>query len=81
MESFGVADDRVYEMDQSCSRVDGPGGGNPAAEMEGNLSQLLDRRQQLEVCDAVCLCFNDKRTNLIFREWTWTLLACLIQDH
>jgi len=56
VESTAVADERQCKVDRSrngndagCSRRDH----QPAAETEDDLSQLLDRRQQLKVIAAV----------------------------
>ena len=56
MESVAIADDQQYETNWSRNGNDaGPPlrGRRSAAKTDDNLSQLLDQRQQLEVCDAL----------------------------
>jgi len=52
MESAAVADEAEYAVQWSRNRDDDVGHSR-AAEAEHNISQLLGRRQQLEVCDSV----------------------------
>ena len=57
MESIAVADEHEYAVEWSHNRDDDAGRSSrdrrPGAEADDNMSQLLDRQQQLKVCDTV----------------------------